>query len=217
MLSEEPHPQDYNPKFLVLSMAKVHPQTPKFLSYMTSRRETFTIWMKSLVFHGSGCTVFDSNGEIVYRIDNYGRKCVNEVCLMDLRGKVLYSIQRKKLQVFGCWDGYKWIGSKANKERPWFQVRRNRRIFRGDTTCCVTLGSTDEAKSSSFTIVALPGRSAFKITDYDGRLVAEVKQKQSSSGVMFGEDVLTLVVEPQIDHSLIMALVTVYGLINHKL
>ncbi|CAK9184617.1 unnamed protein product [Ilex paraguariensis] len=184
---------------------------------MTLERETFTLWMKSLVFHGNGCTVYGSNGEIVYRIDNYyNSKCSDEVYLMDLRGQVLFSIRRKKLNVFGLWDGYKWSGSKVVEERPWFQVRKNSKILRGTMNCEVTLGC-DKAKGKCYKIVGLVGKSAFKIMDSEGRLVAQVKQKQSSSGVPLGDDVMTLEVEPQIDHSLIMALVTVYGLINHKL
>ncbi|KAA8522388.1 hypothetical protein F0562_013251 [Nyssa sinensis] len=198
-------------------MTKVYPHTPTCSSYMTSTRETFTIWMKSLVFHGNGCTVFDSNGEIVYRIDNYGRKCSgSEVYLMDLRGKVLFSIQPKKLQVFGCWDGYKWSDSAVNKESPWFQVRKDLNILRKDMSCSVTLGC-GKSKASCYKMVGLAGKSAFKIIDTDDRIIAEVKQKQSSSGVSLGDDVLTLTVEPQIDHSLITALVTVYGLMNHKM
>ncbi|KAF2313273.1 hypothetical protein GH714_010101 [Hevea brasiliensis] len=95
--------------------------------------------MKSLVCHTNGCTVFDSNGEIIYRVENYGTKCNNEVHLMDLRGRVLVTIRRK------------------------------------------------------------------------------VKQKQLSSGIALGYDVLTMIVEPHIDHCLIMAIVTVYGLINYKM
>lgn len=66
-------------------------------TYMTSKlgHETFTIWMKSLLFHTYGCTVFNSKGEIVYRVDNYGSKCSREIHLMDLRGKVLFTICRK--------------------------------------------------------------------------------------------------------------------------
>lgn len=81
-------------------MSKVYPKTPSpssssSSSSMTSKRETFTVWMKSLVLHGSGCTVFDTNGEIVYRIDNYEKNRSNEVYLMDLKGNVLFSIRRK--------------------------------------------------------------------------------------------------------------------------
>lgn len=83
-------------------MARVYPQTSTSSSsfsstnpYITMRRETFTLWMKSLVYHGNGCTVFDSKGNIIYRIDNYNRKCSKEVYLMDLQGKVLFSIRQK--------------------------------------------------------------------------------------------------------------------------
>lgn len=53
--------------------------------------------MKSLVCHTNGCTVFDSNGDIIYRVENYDTKCNDEVYLMDLRGRVLVTIRRKVL------------------------------------------------------------------------------------------------------------------------
>ncbi|KAK4479199.1 hypothetical protein RD792_014710 [Penstemon davidsonii] len=59
--------------------------------------------------------------------------------------------------------------------------------------------------------------SSCKIIDNFGGLVAEVKRKITTSGVVLDEDVLTMVVEPHIDHSLIMGLVVVFGLINHKM
>ncbi|XP_059661759.1 protein LURP-one-related 4-like [Cornus florida] len=186
---------------------------------MASRREIYTIWMQSLVFHGNGCTVYDSKGEIVYRIDNYGNKCCHKVYLMDLHGEVLFSIlQKKKLGIFGYWVGYKWSGCKVKKEsRPCLKVRKDWRILRRDMSCDVRLGC-DEAKAScSYRIVGLAGKSTFKIMDTNNQLVAEVKQKESTSGVLLGDDVLTLVVEPQRDHSLVMALMTVYGLINQKM
>ena len=77
-------------------MAKIHPDQALSLSpYLTSQRETFTIWMKSLVCHTNGCTVYNSAGQIVFRVDNYDKKCSNEVHLMDLQGKVLYTIRKK--------------------------------------------------------------------------------------------------------------------------
>lgn len=59
------------------------------------QREVFTIWMKSLVLHGSGCTVYDSAGSIVYRVDNYGARHAADVCLMDLAGNVVLQILKK--------------------------------------------------------------------------------------------------------------------------
>lgn len=80
-----------------LLMAKIFPQKPIFSPFMTFKRETFTVWMKSLVCHTNGCTVFDSNGDIIYRVENYDTKCNDEVYLMDLRGRVLVTIRRKVL------------------------------------------------------------------------------------------------------------------------
>jgi hypothetical protein len=55
---------------------------------------------------------------------------------------------------------------------------------------------------------------AFRIVNkLDGKIIAEAKQKQSSSGVVLSNDVLTLNLAAGTDHSLIMALITVYGLI----
>ncbi|XP_022737987.1 protein LURP-one-related 4-like [Durio zibethinus] len=191
-------------------------------SYVTSRRETFTVWMKSLVMQGNGCTVYNENGEIVYRIDNYDKKCSNEVYLMDLQGKVLFTILRKKQ-----WFFRRWVGDRCNDlnlntdEKLQFQVRKNlRNILKGDLSCQVIMICFDNIgqASSCYRIKGLEaGKSAFKITDDNGKVAAEAKRKLSSSGVLLGEDVLTSEVEPHVDHCLLMALVTVYGLIHHRL
>ncbi|EXB64663.1 Protein LURP-one-related 11 [Morus notabilis] len=103
-------------------MAKVHPGAPRSSSYLTSsKQETFTIWMKSLVLNCKGCTVFDSNGQIVYRVDNYSSKC-RDVYLMDFKGEVLFTILRKeKFRLFRFWEGYKSTGADRNPKRPGFQ------------------------------------------------------------------------------------------------
>ena len=125
----------------------------------------------------------------------------------------------QKLHVFGRWEGYKWssTGSKGKSQKPWFQVRKNCRIVgSGGSSCKVTV-RPNEAQSNSYRIQTLDGKSALKIVDSHGGLVAEVEQKQTSSGVVLGDDVLSLVVEPNVDHSLVMALVSVYGLIHHRM
>ncbi|KAH8521936.1 hypothetical protein POPTR_001G106400v4 [Populus trichocarpa] len=194
-------------------MAKVFPQSqrPTLDPFVSFERQTYTIWMKSLLCQTNGCTVFDSDGDIVYRVDNYDKKCRNKVYLMDLRGRVLVTILRKRLHCFGCWYGYRW-NSYANKEKPWFQVKKYCRfICMGSFACQVTVGF------EKYWVEKLASKTAFRIVGIDGNVIAEVKQKQLSSGITLGDDVLTLVVEPHVDHSLIMAIVTVYGLIKHKL
>jgi uncharacterized protein YxjI len=78
-------------------MGKVHPQaivsSPTY--NITSKQETFTLWMKSLVLNGKGCTVFDSNGQIAYRVDNYNSNHRDQVHLMDQRGNTLFTILKK--------------------------------------------------------------------------------------------------------------------------
>ncbi|KAB2608580.1 protein LURP-one-related 4-like [Pyrus ussuriensis x Pyrus communis] len=107
---------------------------------------------------------------------------------MDLQGKVLYTICKKKLKAFEQWDGYRTSSpSNRNKEKPGFQVKRK------------------------------SGTVGYRIVNIDGHIVAEAKQKLSSSGVVLGDDVLTLEVVPHMDHSLIMAIVIVYGLICRKM
>ncbi|KAK7358634.1 hypothetical protein VNO77_00572 [Canavalia gladiata] len=190
----------------LLSMAKVYPQELTTSSQcLTSKRETYTLWMKSLVFHSNGCTVYDSNGDIVYRVDNYDRKGRREVNLMDLRGKVLCTI-KKRLLAFGCWEGHRCNSSNCrSQEQPWFQVKR---MIKGKVACQITVGC------QKYSIIRTGAKAAaFRIVNIDGQIVAEAKQKHSASGVVLSNDVLTLDLAAGTDHSLIMGLVTVYGLI----
>ncbi|XP_071707943.1 protein LURP-one-related 11-like [Rutidosis leptorrhynchoides] len=193
-------------------MSKIFPQTsiPSSPSYITSKPESFTIWMKSLVFNTNGCTVYNSKGEIVYRVDNYDSNCGQEVYLMDIQGKVLYSILPKKLRLFGCWDGYKWDDYSSEKQL-WFRVRKQRGIY--------VTSYDHKARGNAYKIVGTNGKLGFKIVDQDrdGVLIAEIKQKQTTTGIKFGNDVFTLTVQPDIDQSLIMAIVMVYGLINNQI
>ncbi|CAK8579169.1 unnamed protein product [Lathyrus sativus] len=200
-------------------MAKIHPQeqesTTTSVSYdhCLNKRERYTVWMKSLVLHSNGCTVYDSKGNIVYRVDNYDTKGGREVNLMNLKGNVVCTL-KKRLLAFGCWEGYKYHSRNSNSrsqiEQPWFQVKR---CFTRKTVCEITVGSQKlciERMSN--------GKSfGFQIVNKDGQIIAEAKQKLSSSGVVLSNDVLTLDLESGTDHSLITAFITVYGLICGKM
>ncbi|GER44556.1 hypothetical protein STAS_21451 [Striga asiatica] len=202
-------------------MAKIHPKSPIFIDspcqYSSSEREIFTVWMKSLVINGNGCTVFGSEGEIVFRVDNYQTRRSREVFLMSSDGEVLFSVKRKNLQVFRSWGGHKFLNSKLHKEGEWFKVKRKCNIFRrGLIECDVILGC-NKVTLSCYKIVGLKGKSTLKIMDCESRVIVQATPKQSFGGVSLGDDVLTLMVEPKIDQSFIMALVIVYAMINNKL
>ncbi|RZC85904.1 hypothetical protein C5167_026574 [Papaver somniferum] len=146
---------------------------------------------------------------------NYDNKNCNEVCLMDLKGKVLFTILKKKLRLFGRWEGYKY-GNSSKGNKPWFQVKKNLNM-----EVDATVKESDETGANCYRMERLKGSSsklACKIMDVrTGRVIAELKPKQSSGGVLLGDDVMGLMVEPNIDHSFIMGLIVVHGLISHKM
>ncbi|KAI3693610.1 hypothetical protein L1987_76558 [Smallanthus sonchifolius] len=196
-------------------MAKIHPCIPSSSSSCSTQREIYTIWMKSLVLNSNGYTVYDSNGEVVFRIDNYDSKCRNEVYLMDLRGNIICTILRKKLLRFGLWDCY----NDKDSHTPWFKVEKTFGFFKNDSMYDVLVG-TNEARSISRSNHKMEGsvhNLEFKIIDGEGRIAATVQRKLSSSGNVLGEDVLCVTVEPHVDHIFVMALVAIHGLIRHKM
>lgn len=78
------------------------PPLPSSLPYIEKspkcsniKEATFTVWMKSLLFNSSGCTVFDRHGKIIYRIDTYGHKFNREISVMDIQGEVLLTLIKK--------------------------------------------------------------------------------------------------------------------------
>ncbi|CAA0824587.1 Protein LURP-one-related 8 [Striga hermonthica] len=67
-----------------------------------------TVWKKSLVLNCEGFTVFDANGNLIYRVDNYiidspHRVRVsnsNEIFLMDALGNSILTIRRQRKMKF---------------------------------------------------------------------------------------------------------------------
>ncbi|MQL90410.1 hypothetical protein Taro_022997 [Colocasia esculenta] len=195
-------------------LAQASPSSPT--SSTTLQREVFTIWMKSLVLNGNGCAVYDSGGRLAYRVDNYGCRRGEEAFLMDSGGRVLFRIRRtKNLLMLGGWEGYKYSASQQEEPAPSFRAKKKQpKIFSGDEACQVTVVNAD---GRCYRIEGLVCKPAYKITDVVGEVVAEVKRKQTASGVILGEDVLTLVAEPNSDLSLVMALVVLCGMMGHSM
>lgn len=110
------------------------------------------------------------------------------------------------------------VNSRLHEEGEWFKVKRKCKVLeRGIITCHVILGCNKTTTISCYKIVGSVGKSTLKIIDCEGRVLAEVMHKQSTAGVSLGDDVLSLMVEPQIDQSFVMALVLVYRMMNNKL
>lgn len=59
---------------------------------------SLTVWRKSLVISCEGFTVFDSDGNLVYRVDNYIER-PEEVTLMDASGRSVLTIRRRRVLI----------------------------------------------------------------------------------------------------------------------
>nr|XP_010932004.1 protein LURP-one-related 11 isoform X1 [Elaeis guineensis] len=141
---------------------------------LTSGREIYTLWMKSLVLNGNGCTIYDSNGEVVYRVDNYDQKCCKEVYLMDQGGKTLYKILRKKLRVFGRWAAYRYNDSNGEEKRPRFRVKKACGIVKGSGSFGIKVMGCGGENKASYKIEILKHQSVYRIMDVAGGLVAQL-------------------------------------------
>ncbi|CAO1942925.1 unnamed protein product [Urochloa humidicola] len=169
----------------------------------------YTVWMKSLVFNGNGCTVYGADGCIAYRVDNYGCRGGREVFFMDHAGNYLIRIQRKSFCMFRRWEACRCFGN-GEETMPWFGVHKT---WKNGAAAVMMHGH----RRRTYTVDGCSRKSDYKISGADGTIVAEIARKQTASGVVLGEDVLTLTVGPEVDHLLVLGLVVVCGLMNRCL
>jgi uncharacterized protein YxjI len=167
--------------------------------------------MKSLVFNGNGCTVYGADGSVAFRVDNYGCRGGREVFFMDRAGKTLIRIRRKSFGVFRRWEACRYVdaGEGSGEEtRPWFGVRKA-----GKNGAAVTI----HGSGRTYTVDGCARKSDYKITGADGAVAAAIGRKQTVTGVVLGDDVLTLTVGSGTDRLLALGLVVVCGLMNRCL
>lgn len=78
----------------------------------------------------------------------------------------------QKLWLLSEWKGYKSdeILKKSKSQKPYFEVRKSSRIFKGSLSCKIVVNSDNQC----YKLEATEGKSAFKITDSNGEIVAKV-------------------------------------------
>lgn len=83
-------------------LSKIHPHDTEFTTHAViddklskAPATALTVWKKSLVFSCNGFTVFDSTGNLVFRVDNYPSDPNDEILLMDAAGIALLTMRRK--------------------------------------------------------------------------------------------------------------------------
>lgn len=79
----------------------------------------------------------------------------------------------QKLSVIQKWEGYESNGSKSNGDKPLFQVRKGCKVFGKDLSCKIAVKS-DNGQAVYYRLEGLAGKSALRIIDSEGKLVAEV-------------------------------------------
>jgi uncharacterized protein YxjI len=160
---------------------------------------TLTVWRKSLLFDCKGFTVFDSKGNLAYRVDSYASETGDEVVLMDTAGRPAFTVRRKRFSL----QGEQWLVFAGEEtRRPVYAVRRS---GRGKTmahvTACAAAGGAS-APSPSYEVEGSYARRCCVVYDSERRAVAEVRPKE-----VVGTDVFRLVVQPGVGVSLAMAVV----------
>ncbi|XP_022755945.1 protein LURP-one-related 8-like [Durio zibethinus] len=152
-----------------------------------------TVWKKSLLFNCNGFTVFDGNGDLVFRVDNYMEGNKGEILLMDATGKPLLTIRRKKMSLGDSWLVYEG----ETLVNPTLSVRKSLNILNNKCLAHVFAGNTNNRNNNiMYEIEGSYSQRCCAVYDVKRRLVAEIKRKEAVGGVAFGIDVFRLVVQP---------------------
>ncbi|XP_042481964.1 protein LURP-one-related 12-like [Macadamia integrifolia] len=161
-------------------------------SFCFKEETQLTVLKTSHFFPGDGFTVYDTKGKVIFRVDSYGpdSRLKDKLVLMDVSGKCLLTVRRKRPSLHQRWDGF--LGERCDGQKPIFSVRRSSIIGRSSMTvevygnpneeyliegsflqrCCTfyNTGSTNESKES----------------------VAKIRRKvDSSTNVVLGKDVFS--------------------------
>ncbi|EOA27927.1 hypothetical protein CARUB_v10024098mg [Capsella rubella] len=186
-------------------MTKVHPKFPNTTcdeSLCDSKAAVvLTVWKKSLLFNCDGFTVYNANGELVFRVDNYMNSPRDNIVLMDASGLPLLSVRRKKLSFGDCWMVYD--GETARD--PILTARKNVNIISNRRS----LAWVSTKKTVLYEIEGSYGQRSCKIVDErrNKKKTAEIKRKETMiGGVAFGKDVFKLIVESEMEPRVAMAL-----------
>ncbi|GAA0147271.1 hypothetical protein LIER_07012 [Lithospermum erythrorhizon] len=207
-----------------LDLEKVHNKSPTN-DHDEGGATVLTVWKKSLLLNCQGFTVYDSNGSIIFRVDNYLAGNKDQIVLMDASGGALLNIRRKKLSLADNWVVY----DGDTSTNPRYSVTKHMNLLSNNKTLAhVTSitpnknnkihvgedGSSSSPKKNKSPIFEIEGsytRRCCSIYDSVGRKkVAEIKRKEAAKGMVLGVDVFSLVLQrEQIDLAFAMSLVLV--------
>ncbi|KAF5783967.1 putative tubby-like protein [Helianthus annuus] len=187
-------------------MAKVYPESETIIPVVNTKNPiVLTVWKKSLIFGCEGFTVYNSNGNLAFRVDNYFVKGNREIVLMDALGCSLHTVRHKSLaDNFLVYDG-----ESVNSR---FSVTKHVNVLNTKSLAYVSTVGSSKNRNKIHVIYEIQGSYAQKfcmVYDDNHRCVAEIRRKEAKGGVALGGDVFALVVQPSIDPAIAMVLVIV--------
>ncbi|KAH9308950.1 hypothetical protein KI387_036861, partial [Taxus chinensis] len=155
-------------------MPKIHPRStcihPEKEKEKPSSQHptTLTVWNKSLIFNCKGFTVYDSKGNLAFRVDNYASNPSTEIILMDATGNDLLQLRRKRLSLGKQWQGFcdKSLVFRMTRSTWWANTNNNKK----KTLAEVRL---DSCKSSEFYVRGSFRQRSCAVYDRAGAVVAE--------------------------------------------
>ncbi|XP_068669473.1 protein LURP-one-related 12-like [Aristolochia californica] len=203
-------------------MSKIHPTenscAVKSQVLESNKPLVLTVWKKSsMAFQGTdGFSVFDKDGRLAFRVDNYTRK-TGGLVLMDGGGRALLTLKPRMLSMHDQWNGFEGDGySKTCTKTPLFSMNK-KSILQTSDEIEVFMGSCRNRTSSpDFRIDGCFRRRHCKIREGNGKVVAEICRKKVNTTILLSEDVFSLIVRPGFSSELIMAFIVVMDRICRK-
>ncbi|KAK7270663.1 hypothetical protein RJT34_25979 [Clitoria ternatea] len=180
--------------------------------YVFKEEIHLTVLKTSLFFAGDGFTVYDSNGQLVFRVDTYGpdSRDTHELVLMDPNGRCLLTVRRKRPSLHQRWEGFK--GERMDGDKPIFSVKRASII--GRSRASVTVEVYDNP-GEEYQIEGCFSQRCCTVFNVIKESVAEIRRKvDPTTSVTLGKDVFSLSVKPGFDASFAMGFVLVLDQIN---
>ncbi|KAL5720744.1 hypothetical protein ACHQM5_013383 [Ranunculus cassubicifolius] len=168
-------------------------------------QRVLTVWKTSLLLKCKGFTVFDTNGNLAYRVDNYQSSNRADIVLMNAHGNPLLTVHHsKKFTISDNWIVY----DRETDIKPLFLVKRKLNLLSSKLFAEVTSGSGN--KTVLYRIEGSYGKGCCAVYNEKKRMIVEMKRKESVvCGVTFGGDVFNLTMQPEVDPMVGMSLVIV--------
>jgi len=157
--------------------------------------------------------VFDSSGNLVFRVDNYPSDPKGEVVLMDAGGMAIFTLRRKRLSLQIEWQGF--FGEFQDAQKPLFVIRRAPSLLLSTKSlpevymCSSAKRNKSKKQHPDYRVKGDYAKRSFTLLNSFNEVVAEVKPKQARSDVKLGGDVFNLTVRPGYDQAFVMGLIIV--------